>query len=157
MNDRPETATSADSQLAAQLLELVKHLEVVNSRNLRIVLRALTADYRVKRLEAMGKMLQNLFGQLTATGLVAGFVWLGYQMVQRGESGFALLLAGVPASSIAAIFVLCQMPDFKAMAAYARQANTMAANAAPGVPAQAGPPAGPPSPSPSPPAGGAAV
>ncbi|MFD7110999.1 hypothetical protein ACFWAF_12475 [Streptomyces microflavus] len=153
MNDRSATAPSADSQLAHQLLELVKHLEVVNSKNLRTVLRALTADYRVKRLETVGKMAQNLFGQLAATGLVCAFIWLGYNMVLRGESGYAVLLAGMPASSIAAIFVLRKMPDFKAMAIYARQVNAMAAN----VPAQGGPQVGAAPVSPPPPSGGAVV
>ncbi|KPI12352.1 hypothetical protein OV450_2970 [Actinobacteria bacterium OV450] len=142
MNDSPETPASADQRLAAQLLELVKHLEVVNTKNLRAVLRTLTADSRTKRFEAIGRVLQTLLGQLAATALVGGFIWLGYQMVQRGESGYAVLLAGMPASSIAAIFVLRQLPDFKAMAAFARQVNAMAANGTPAVPAQGGPPAG---------------
>lgn len=158
MNDSPETSTSADQHLAAQLLELVKHLEVVNTKNLRVVLRALTADSRVRQLESFGRMMQNLLGQVAAAGLVGGFIWLGYQMVQRGESGYAVLLAGMPASSIAAIFVLRQLPDFKAMANFARQVNAMAANATPTVPAQGGPPAGtaavPPG---APPAGGATL
>ncbi|MEZ7006853.1 hypothetical protein VM636_14055 [Streptomyces sp. SCSIO 75703] len=139
MNERPAATAPADSPLVAQLIELAKHLEVANKRHLRTVLHAVTADYRVQRIQAIGQMAQNLLGQLFAAGLVGGFLFLAYHMVQRGESGYAVLLAGFPASSMAGIFVLRVLPDFKAMSAFARQANALAANGSAAVPAQAGP------------------
>ncbi|MCK8680561.1 MULTISPECIES: hypothetical protein [Streptomyces] len=158
MNDRSESYAAADSHLAGQLLEMIKHLEVANKKNLRIVLRTLTTDYRAQRLEAIGKMLQVLVGQLAAAGLILGFTLLAFEMVKKGESGYAVLLVGMPASSIAAIFVLRKMPDFKAMSSFARQVNAMAANTAPTVPPQAGsPPAAAGGIPPAPPTAGSAV
>lgn len=146
-----EASSGQTEALIGQLIELAKHLEVVNGKDLRRALQPLTADTRVKRFEIAMRILGNFIGQLFGAALVSGFLWLAYQMILRGESGFAVLLTGLPASSMAAIFVVRKMPDVKALGTLARQVQVMSSSA-PQVPPQAGAPA----PDPAQPSGGGA-
>ncbi|MGV9251801.1 hypothetical protein [Streptomyces sp. NPDC003697] len=55
---------------------------------------------------------------------MAAFAWVAHTMVEAHEAGYGVLLCGLPASSIAGIFVIRKLPDFKALASLARQVQT---------------------------------
>ncbi|MGI5402934.1 hypothetical protein ACQEVG_26480 [Streptomyces sp. CA-135486] len=104
-----------------QIIELAAKLENVPKGNLRRALKAINYTARTQRLDVYLGHATTAMGNLVAAGIVAAFLWLGYSMVEANEAGYGVLLCGLPTSSVAAIFVVKKLPDFKALAAMARQ------------------------------------
>ncbi|MGW1072870.1 hypothetical protein [Streptomyces sp. NPDC002537] len=103
-----------------QLMELVKNLEHVNSRNLRRAIRSINMDARNQRLDVILGNATTAFGQCLSGGLVLAYLWVGYQMVQRGDAGYCVLLCGMPVTSVASIFALKKLPAAQALGTMTR-------------------------------------
>ncbi|MEV4439427.1 hypothetical protein AB0K09_10450 [Streptomyces sp. NPDC049577] len=93
-----------------QLIELAKMLDGVPPRSLRRAVRAMNYQARTQRLEGILSNATTALGILVAGGLVLAFLKLGYEMAHMGEAGYGCVVCGVPATSIATIFVLKQTP-----------------------------------------------
>ncbi|RLV04318.1 hypothetical protein CTZ27_10095 [Streptomyces griseocarneus] len=110
-----ETTVSFD-----QLMELANRLENVNSKNLRRALRSLNTEARIQRLDVVLGNCTTAFGQCLSGTLVLAYLWVGYQMVQRGDAGYCVLLCGMPVTSVASIFALKKVPAAQALGAMSK-------------------------------------
>jgi hypothetical protein len=108
-----------------QLIELTKKLENVKKATLKRALKEINYTARTKRIDMYFGHATTVLGNLVAGGAVAAFAWLAHSMVEAHEAGYGVLLCGLPASSIAAIFVIKKLPDFKALASMARQVQSV--------------------------------
>ncbi|WKK23508.1 hypothetical protein QZH56_33145 [Streptomyces olivoreticuli] len=104
-----------------QLMELVKNLENVKSRNLRRAMRSINMEARNQRLDVILGNATTALGQCLSGTLVLAYLWVGYQMVQRGDAGYCVLLCGMPVTSVASIFALKKVPATQAMGTLSRQ------------------------------------
>ncbi|MFJ9613471.1 hypothetical protein [Streptomyces noursei] len=104
-----------------QLAELAKRLEGVEKDALNRALKAINYPARTQRISMYLGHATTVLGVLVGGGAVAAFVWLAHSMVAAHEAGYGVLICGLPASSIAAIFAIKKSPDFKALASMARQ------------------------------------
>ncbi|CAL9468596.1 hypothetical protein ACF052_24945 [Streptomyces pilosus] len=113
-----ETGSKVDVD---RLIELVGKLENADKATLRRVLKEINYTARTQRINMYLGHATTVLGNLVAGGVVAAFIWVAHSMVEAQEAGYGVLLCGLPASSIAAIFVVKKLPDFKALASLARQ------------------------------------
>ncbi|MER5504189.1 hypothetical protein ABT052_02555 [Streptomyces sp. NPDC002766] len=116
-----EFATKVDVD---QLIELTKGLEHVKRSTLKRALKEINFTARTQRIDMYFGHATTALGTLVAGGAVAAFAWLAHSMVEAHEAGYGVLVCGLPASSLAAIFVIKKMPDFKALASMARQVQS---------------------------------
>lgn len=108
-----------------QLMELVKNLEHVKSRNLRRAMRSINMEARNQRLDVILGNATTALGQCLSGALVVAYLWVGYQMVQRGDAGYCVLLCGMPVTSVASIFALKKVPATQAMGQLSRQVSKL--------------------------------
>ncbi|MEU5418648.1 hypothetical protein ACFY1P_30005 [Streptomyces sp. NPDC001407] len=106
-------------------MELVKNLEHVKSRNLRRAMRSINMEARNQRLDVILGNATTALGQCLSGTLVLAYLWVGYQMVQRGDAGYCVLLCGMPVTSVASIFALKKMPASQAMGQLSRQVSRL--------------------------------
>ena len=95
----------AKAQLEA-VIELSRRLKGVSRRELKIAVRALNYPYRTDRIRMYTDSMTTAFGSLVSGTLVLAYLWVGYQMVLRDHVVSCVVLCGIPATSIASIFML---------------------------------------------------
>ncbi|MEU6810887.1 hypothetical protein ABZ920_18245 [Streptomyces sp. NPDC046831] len=112
-----------------QLIELATKLENVEKASLRQALKGINYTARTERIDMYLGHVTTALGTLVAGGAVAAFLWVAHTMVEAHEAGYGVLLCGLPASSIAGIFVIRKLPDFRALVSAARQVQAGQAQA----------------------------
>ncbi|MEV7035363.1 hypothetical protein AB0N99_34685 [Streptomyces sp. NPDC093272] len=104
-----------------QLIELTGKLGNVDKATLKRALKEINYTARTQRIDMYLGHATTVIGNLVAGCAVAALIWVAHTMVEAHEAGYGVLLCGLPASSIAAIFVIKKLPDLKALATMARQ------------------------------------
>ncbi|MFF5306716.1 hypothetical protein ACFY5F_45915 [Streptomyces sp. NPDC013161] len=109
----------AKAQLEA-VIELSRRLKGVSRRELKIAVKALNYPYRTERIRIYTDSMTTAFGSVVSGTLVLAYLWVGYQMVLRDHVVSCVVLCGIPATSIASIFMLKKVLGVETLALLGR-------------------------------------
>ncbi|WP_406000553.1 hypothetical protein [Streptomyces sp. NBC_00829] len=140
-----QVAETGDGKIDVdRLVELAKHLQGVNRKDLKLAFKAINYPARTARWNVvMGNAVAAL-GVVVSGFLVLSFIWLGYQLAQKGHPGWCVTLCGIPLTSISSIFVLRKTIASQVLSGFStRSTGVMQTEAQGQVPPQASPAQGP--------------
>ncbi|WP_460078716.1 hypothetical protein [Streptomyces variabilis] len=136
--ENPDSKVDVD-----QLIELATRLENVPKGTVKRALKEINYPARTQRINMYLGHATTALGTLVAGGSVIALVWLAHSMVQAQEAGYGVLLCGLPASSIAGIFVIRKAPNLRAFTSMSRQLRAAQPNQVPPARTAADPAANP--------------